>query len=61
MVDERAAKAEIKALSENARAYLSHHLRNPLQGIYGGIETGDMEAIKESAVDMKQRMERVGL
>lgn len=60
-MDEKAARQEIAKLSENARGYLSHHLRNPLQGIYGGIETGDMEAIKESAQDLKHRLERAGI
>lgn len=60
-MDEKAARLEIARLSDNTRAYLQHNLRNPLQGIYGGIETGDMDAIRESAVDLKQRIERAGL
>lgn len=60
-MDEQAARAEIKALSENARAYLAHNIRNPLQMIYGGAEIGDMEIVKEGARDLKNRIEGAGL
>lgn len=60
-MDERAARQEIAKLSENARGYLAHNLRNPLQIIFGGIETDCMETIKEGAQDLKHRIEVAGL
>ena len=60
-MDELAARVEIAQLSENAKGYLAHNLRNPLQMIFGGAEIGDMNIVKEGAQDLKHRLEKAGL
>lgn len=40
---------ELKAMSPEAREFLSHHLRNSLTGIITGIETNQLEIAKEQA------------
>ncbi|MEW6485775.1 MAG: hypothetical protein AB1423_14375 [Pseudomonadota bacterium] len=51
---------EIRNLSQEAKEFLSHHLRNALNGITGGIEVGRLDIAKESAMHMVEDLERIG-
>ena len=51
---------ELKALSPDAKNFLSHHLRNSLAGVLGGIETGKLDIAKVSAEHIVLDLEKIG-
>jgi hypothetical protein len=46
---EEKAIEELRALSPEAKEFLSHHLRNSLTAIIAGIESGKLEVAKQEA------------
>jgi hypothetical protein len=48
-------------LSEEERQVLSHHLRNALSGIIGGLQTGQYEMAEKEAWHMVRDLEEFGL
>jgi len=51
---------ELKSLSEEGRKFLSHHLRNSLNTVIGGINTGQFELAKDAAWHMVEDLEKIG-
>lgn len=51
---------EIQALSREAKDFLSHHFRNALNGVTGGIEIGRMDIAMQSAHHIVEDLERIG-
>jgi hypothetical protein len=54
------AISELKALSDNAKVFLSHHIRNSLAGVIGGIDTGKLDIAKVSAEHIVEDLEKIG-
>lgn len=57
---EEYAIEEIRNLSQEAKGFLSHHIRNALTGITGGIETGRLDIAMQSAHHIVEDLERIG-
>lgn len=55
------AVAEIRGLSENARRYLQHKLRNGLQSIVSSIETGSTESAADCVFSISDELKKMGL
>lgn len=54
------AIAELSELSDEAKSFLSHHLRNSLFIVIGGIETSNLDAAIEAARHMVADLEKFG-
>lgn len=61
MIDEPMAIEEIKGLSENARKYLSHVLRNHLQISACGVELKDLARIEDANASVCHELGRMRL
>ena len=61
MPDEKSAVIEIRHLSDNARRYLQHTLRNGLQSIVASIEEGSGDNAAECALSLSRELQRLGL
>lgn len=59
--NETKAIEKLKGLDEDVRMLLSHHFRNSLTGIIGGLQTGSLDLAEESAWHMVEDMKRFGL
>lgn len=55
------AMAEIRGLSENARRYLRHKLRNGLQSVISCIETGETGNASECVISISDELRKMGL
>lgn len=53
--------AEIKGLSEDARHYLQHKIRNGLQSIISCIETGLPENASDCVLSISDDLRKLGL
>lgn len=51
---------ELRAISNEARMFLAHHLRNSINGIIGGIKTGRLEMAEQEAWHMVEDLEKIG-
>lgn len=51
---------ELRALSDDAKVFLSHHIRNSLSGVIGGIDTGKLDIAKNSAEHIVKDLEKIG-
>ncbi len=61
MQDEKSAVSEIRSISDNARRFLQHTLRNGLQSIVSSIEEGSCEDATECALSLSRELQRLGL
>ncbi|HDH51259.1 MAG TPA: hypothetical protein ENG95_07395 [Nitrospirae bacterium] len=55
------AVEKVRALPEEVKMLLSHHLRNSLQGILGGAQTGMLELVEKDAKHMVEDLKKFGL
>lgn len=55
------AITEIKGLSENARRYLQHKLRNGLQSVISCIETGEPGGASDCVMSISDELKKMGL
>lgn len=51
----------VRNLPVEAKMALSHHLRNELQGIIGGLESDDIKMVKRAALHMVDDLNKFGL
>jgi hypothetical protein len=51
---------ELRELSEDAKKYISHHFRNALTQILGGIKTNKLDIAKKAAWHMVEDLEKIG-
>lgn len=51
---------ELRCISDDAREYLSHHLRNALGIIINAAEVGNMEMVVDAAWHAVADLERIG-
>ena len=58
--DETAAIEEIRALSQEARGYISHHLRNTLMNITCAITMGEYDLANEAIMHAVEDLKRIG-
>lgn len=57
--DETKAIEILKALPDEARGYLSHHIRNGVQNVICAIQMKDEDAIEEALRHIISDMERI--
>ncbi len=51
---------DLKAMSDEARQYLCHHLRNSLTAVLCGIQVEQFDLAEEAARHMIEDLERIG-
>lgn len=61
MPDEKGAVMEIRGLSENARHYLQHTLRNGLQSMLSSLEEGSGDDAAKCIIRLSQELGNLGL
>jgi hypothetical protein len=51
---------ELRGLSQEAKEYLGHHIRNGLFCIAGNIEIGKLQEAKDAVYHMEKDLARIG-
>lgn len=52
---------QVRHMPDEIKSLLSHHLRNSLSGIIGGLQTERYDLAEQSAWHLKEDLERFGL
>ena len=59
--EQKEAVEEVRALSDDARGWLGHHMRNSLCAISILSNVGEMEKLKEAIEHMEEDLKMFGL
>ena len=57
---EEKAVEELQALSPEAKRFISHHVRNCLMQVTGGITSGNLEIANDAAWHILEDIKRIG-